>query len=106
MPRRQNGGANPRCRIDFRFGVEAAGWKRCNAAGQAHRDDCGSAVLITPARLHPPRKKIMLLRFCRDDFKAHCPGVDVGEGRAVACLNENLAQLTPDCRGALAKLGS
>lgn len=52
----------------------------------------------------PPRKKIMLLRFCRDDFKAHCPGVEVGGGRAVACLNDNLAALSEDCRAAVAKL--
>jgi len=26
----------------------------------------------------PPRKKLMLARSCRDDFRVYCPGVDVG----------------------------
>ncbi len=51
-----------------------------------------------------PRKKFMLARACRSDFNAHCPGVDLGQGRAVACLEANKASLTPDCREALAKI--
>jgi hypothetical protein len=50
----------------------------------------------------PPRKKIMLARSCRDDFRAYCRGVDVG--RAITCLSENIANLTPVCRDTLAKL--
>jgi hypothetical protein len=53
----------------------------------------------------PPRKKFMLARFCRDDFNAHCPGVDLGGGRAIQCLEDNIASLAPQCRDALVKLG-
>jgi hypothetical protein len=52
----------------------------------------------------PPRKKLIIARFCRDDFDAHCPGVDVGGGRAISCLEANKASLTPDCRDALTRL--
>jgi len=52
----------------------------------------------------PPRKKLMLARSCRDDFRAYCPGVDVGAGRAITCLSENISKLTPVCRDTLAKL--
>ncbi len=74
----------------------------------------GAAAPVTPASTGsaappdvgfiPPRKKVMLARACRSDFNAHCPGVDLGEGRAVACLEANKATLTPDCREALAKI--
>jgi hypothetical protein len=39
-----------------------------------------------------------------DNFRAYCPDVDLGGGRAITCLNENAGKLTPDCRDALAKL--
>jgi hypothetical protein len=46
----------------------------------------------------------MIARSCRDNFRAYCPDVDLGGGRAITCLNENAAKLTPDCRDARAKL--
>jgi cysteine rich repeat protein len=46
----------------------------------------------------------MIARSCRDNFRAYCADVDLGGGRAITCLNENAAKLTPDCRDALAKL--
>jgi len=52
----------------------------------------------------PPRKKFMIAQSCRDNFRAYCPDVDLGGGRAITCLNENAAKLTPDCRDARAKL--
>jgi hypothetical protein len=58
-----------------------------------------------PPGFIPPRKKIMIARNCRHDFKVFCPDVDLGGGRAIVCLADNKAQLTPDCRDALAKLG-
>jgi hypothetical protein len=59
----------------------------------------------TPLGFIPPRKKLMLARNCRSDFRAYCQGVDIGDGRAIACLKDNIASLTADCRDALAKLG-
>jgi hypothetical protein len=52
----------------------------------------------------PPRKKLMVLRNCRQDLDAYCPGVSYGEGRQLRCLESNRATLSPDCQGALAKL--
>lgn len=57
-----------------------------------------------PLGFIPPRKKLMLARNCRHDFKVFCPDVDLGGGRAISCLEDNKAELTPDCRDALAKL--
>jgi hypothetical protein len=52
----------------------------------------------------PPRKKLMILKNCRQDLDTHCAGVDYGDGRQLQCLFSHKASLTPDCQGALAKL--
>jgi hypothetical protein len=52
----------------------------------------------------PPRKKLMILRNCRQDLDTLCPDVSYGEGRQLRCLVSNRASLSPDCQGALAKL--
>jgi hypothetical protein len=38
---------------------------------------------------------------CRADFTRLCSGVRPGGGRGLACLQQHLAELTPDCRGAI-----
>lgn len=52
----------------------------------------------------PPRKKLMILKNCRQDLDTHCAGVDYGDGRQLSCLFSNKASLSSDCQGALAKL--
>jgi outer membrane biosynthesis protein TonB len=52
----------------------------------------------------PPRKKLMILRNCRQDIDTYCGDVSYGEGRQLSCLIGHKASLTPDCQGALAKL--
>jgi hypothetical protein len=52
----------------------------------------------------PPRKKLMVLRNCRQELDTYCPGVSYGEGRQLRCLESNRAALSPNCQGALAKL--
>jgi outer membrane biosynthesis protein TonB len=52
----------------------------------------------------PPRKKLMILKNCRQDIDTHCAGVDYGDGRQLRCLISNKASLSADCQGALAKL--
>lgn len=37
------------------------------------------------------------LAACRADVQAHCKGVEAGGGRKMACLQENLAKLSPEC---------
>ena len=38
---------------------------------------------------------------CREDYRLYCAGVAQGGGRAIECLKEHAAQLSPACRGAL-----
>ncbi|MBM3544514.1 MAG: hypothetical protein FJX44_08440 [Alphaproteobacteria bacterium] len=52
----------------------------------------------------PPRKKLMILKNCRQDIDTHCGDVSYGEGRQLSCLISHKASLSPDCQGALAKL--
>ena len=49
-----------------------------------------------------PRQALIALRFaCGPDFRALCGGTPLGGGRAIACLRDNGASLSPRCRGAL-----
>jgi hypothetical protein len=58
-----------------------------------------------PARPVSPREVFFLIRTaCGPDFRAYCGGAGFGPGRAVGCLRENAANLTPTCRNALASL--
>lgn len=41
---------------------------------------------------------------CRDDMRKLCSGVKPGGGRALACLQEREADLSPTCRAALPAL--
>lgn len=53
-----------------------------------------------------PREVFFLARTaCAPDFRAYCGGVGFGGGRAIGCLRENAANLSPTCRNALASLG-
>ncbi len=52
----------------------------------------------------PPRKKLMVLRDCRQDLETYCADVERGEGRNLRCLFSHKAALTPDCQDTLAKL--
>ncbi|MCJ7787484.1 MAG: cysteine rich repeat-containing protein [Methyloceanibacter sp.] len=52
----------------------------------------------------PPRKKLMILRNCRQDIETHCPDVSYGEGRQLSCLVSHKESLSADCQAALAKL--
>ena len=61
-----------------------------------------------PAAPRPMRigEAIMIRRFCFTDFKVLCSGVQIGQGRAVKCLADNQAALSPGCKQALAKAGN
>ncbi|MBV8916020.1 MAG: hypothetical protein JOZ05_23650 [Acetobacteraceae bacterium] len=41
---------------------------------------------------------------CRADDEANCASVPPGGGRAVRCLREHAAQLSPECQDCLASL--
>src|SRR5262245_63131178 len=40
---------------------------------------------------------------CRADFTRLCSGVRPGGGRGLACLQQHLSELTPECRSASPK---
>ena len=44
-----------------------------------------------------------LAKMCRSDARQFCASIQPGGGRIVACLEERKAELTEDCRSALAK---
>jgi len=56
-----------------------------------------------PAPMSPREEAALMRRSCGGDYRAYCQGVRPGEGRALACLSENQARLSPPCRGALAE---
>jgi len=50
-----------------------------------------------------PREEIALMRHaCAGDFRAHCRGVRLGGGQALACLADHQESLSPPCRDAMA----
>jgi hypothetical protein len=52
-----------------------------------------------------PGEEIAILRMCAADRRTLCGGVQPGGGRIVRCLARNAAQLSPQCRAALADAG-
>jgi hypothetical protein len=63
---------------------------------------------VPPAPAAPPHMSMreeaaIMRRSCGGDFRAYCQGVRPGEGRAMVCLSENQARLSPPCRSALAE---
>ncbi len=48
----------------------------------------------------------VIRRFCSNDFKVLCKGVQLGQGRAVKCLADNRDALSPGCKQAMAKAGN
>jgi Cysteine rich repeat len=79
--------------------------------------DCASAVsAVTPATPAPPdqvaaartpmmmspRQELRLLRrACGPDYRALCQDAPPGGGRAIGCLRDHAADLSPTCQNAL-----
>jgi hypothetical protein len=73
-------------------------------AAAATAASAGSAPAPGAATDHvlSPREEAMALRSkCSGDFHKLCSGVQLGGGRAAACLREHASELTPACRSAL-----
>lgn len=60
-----------------------------------------------PPQTHQPKlgEAILIRRFCTTDFRVLCKGVPLGQGRAVQCLANNAAALSPGCRDMMMKTG-
>jgi hypothetical protein len=61
-----------------------------------------------PAAPRPMRlgEAFVIRRFCANDFKVLCRGVQIGQGRAVKCLADNREALSPGCKQAMANAGN
>jgi outer membrane biosynthesis protein TonB len=66
-----------------------------------------AAVTAAPPPAQQPRlgEAILIRRFCTTDFRVLCKGVQLGQGRAVQCLVNNAAALSPGCRDMMMKTG-
>jgi hypothetical protein len=51
---------------------------------------------------YSPREELFIVRrSCGPDFRAFCRSVPLGGGRAIACLRNNIASVSPTCRQVL-----
>ncbi len=57
-------------------------------------------TLVTPVMQAQAKA---LAKVCETDFRQHCPGVQPGGGRILACLQKNADQLSQACRDGLAQ---
>jgi hypothetical protein len=74
------------------------------AAGTAPSAGTTAAAAAAPAAGHAlsPREEAMAVRSkCSGDFQKLCSSVQLGGGRAAACLRQHASELTPACREAL-----
>ena len=55
----------------------------------------------TAAGASAPAMDARQLHACRDDLRAHCPGIPSGGGRLRACLEAHAAELESPCKAAL-----
>src|SRR5438105_74295 len=61
---------------------------------------------VMPAAAQPSQEQQSAIRSnCRSDFMSRCSGVQPGGTDALRCLQRNSAQLSPNCRRAVAALG-
>jgi len=74
------------------------------AAGSAPPAGATAPGAAAPAAGHPlsPREEAMAVRSkCGADFQKFCSSVQLGGGRAAACLRAHASELTPGCRQTL-----
>jgi hypothetical protein len=61
---------------------------------------------VVAADAAAPAKSGGMRAACKADVQKFCAGTQRGDGRIVACLQQNHDQLSADCQGALAKAHS
>jgi hypothetical protein len=72
------------------------------SAGSAPAAAAAPAAGAATGQALSPREEAMALRSkCSGDFHKLCSGVQLGGGRAAACLRQHASELTPACRSAL-----
>ncbi|WP_439594889.1 cysteine rich repeat-containing protein [Falsiroseomonas sp.] len=65
-----------------------------------------AAATALPAAAQQGPQQRALMQACGADYRAHCANTPRGEGRILACLRQNSAQLSQPCRDALSRLPS
>jgi len=66
----------------------------------------GLALVQQAAGQQPTQAQANAIRSaCRSDYQAHCSNVPTGGSAALACLQQNAANVSPGCQQALAALG-
>lgn len=61
-----------------------------------------AATATQPAPAFTPREEMAIVRqSCGPDFRRLCSSVALGGGRAIACLRNNLSNLSPTCQKVL-----
>jgi hypothetical protein len=60
---------------------------------------CVGAQAVSARQASPNRQALQ--QACMADYQALCAGTSAGGGRIKACLQQNLAKLSPECRNAL-----
>jgi hypothetical protein len=56
-------------------------------------------------RVYTPRERLFMLRTsCGGDVRAFCPGIPLGGGRLIACLQAHGPSLSPNCQSAMADM--
>jgi hypothetical protein len=88
------------CRADVkRLCPGAAGGPAVRACLREHEDALSEACRT---RMEAGRERGKAMKdACAADVKAHCAGVERGQGRLHRCLREHQADLSPGCRDAL-----
>ncbi len=71
------------------------------AANSGAAPSAGQAPSPTERRLNPRDEARILRNNCQADYRAHCAGTPLGEGRAIACLKANASALSAGCQSAL-----
>jgi hypothetical protein len=64
------------------------------------------AAPTTAAHAPTPEQQAALRQFCGADYMAKCGHVAPASGQALQCLQSHSAELSPNCRGALALFGA
>jgi hypothetical protein len=77
------------------------------AGGNVSTGGATTAPMTAPAARaampsYSPREELFIVRrSCGPDFRALCRSVPLGGGRGIACLRNNIAQVSPSCRRVL-----
>ena len=74
------------------------------AAGVAIAPGVGFANAETQPLADMKAQARALAKMCHSEARQFCASIQPGGGRIIACLEERKAELTEDCRSALAKV--